>query len=206
MKNYEELYYIVDELYDENTLYLTALEKSAQRRYSSIRLELGGEPLFFENAYREEDKSSNKIRPIKKSHMNMTNLLVNEALKNKLDVFAIQNFQFYPSIIIDDYDSYHEDFWIMNIFGSIDALDCDTSEIKRFKPDNDSNKVIRYSLNSELLDSIPEERRLIFRMPNTEHKTIFVHEKIVDIFKEEGVDNIKFHKLSEWYRGKQFQA
>ena len=55
------------------------------------------------------------------------------------------------------------------------------------------------------IDKIKEENRLIFIMPNTEILTIIAHQKIVDIFNKHDVDSVVFHKMSEWYSGRQFR-
>ena len=206
MSNYEELYYLVDERYDEDTLYLTALQRTENRDYDFEEMSFGSEPLFFENAYKDKDVAIGKTRPLMSAHMNMTYLIVNNEIKRHIDDDSIYQGKLYPSVIIDDKDHYHDEFWFFNIYGSLNALDCENSEIQDYDPDDRRHDVAKYKLNEETLDKIPEEQRLVFMMPNTETKVTFVHQKIVDVFEKLKVDNIKFHKLSEWYPGKQFRS
>lgn len=206
VKSYEEQYYLVDEVYDDSTLYLSALDKTASRNYEFEKLALGTEPLFFENAYKDKDKAAGKFRPVMSAHMNMTFLIISDEIRQQISDDAIYKGQFYPAVIIDDNEDHHEGYWFFNIYQGLDVLDCESSEIKRYKPENDSHKVVKYKLKKAVLDGIPEEQRLIFTMPNTNLKTIFVHRKIVDVFERLGVSNIKFYKMSEWYRGKQFES
>jgi hypothetical protein len=206
MSTYEDQYYIVNNQYDDNTLYLSALDKTEARDYDFSKLEMGGEPLFFENSYKDEDMRDGKVRPIKKAHMNFTYLVVDDDVKNEITKFDIAGIQLYPAVIIGDDGVYYENYWFFNIYKEFDFLDCEKSEIRNYKVNSHRNKVIKYQLNSDTLDKILEDNRLIFMMPNTDQRTTYVHQKIVDIFSELNVDNIKFHKLSEWFRGKQFRS
>lgn len=205
MTKHEEQYYIASKQYNEDTLYLSALDRTESRDYDFERLKFGREPLFFENAYKEDDRGKGVRRPIKKAHMNSTYLIVNNDIKADLDGYNISGFQFYPAVIVDDDDNYHEDYWFFNIYKEFDFLDCKGSEIKNYKPGAKRNKVMKYKLDVEKLERISEENRLIFMMPNTDQRTTYVHQKIVDVFERHRVDNINFLKMSEWYRGKQFR-
>jgi hypothetical protein len=205
MSIYEEQYYIVSKQYDENTLYLRALDRTENRDYDFEKLRFGEEPLFFENAYKDEDKAAGLIRPLKKAHMNSTYLIVDDSIKGDLEGYDISGFQFYPAVIIDDDGNYHENYWFFNIYNEYDFLDCEGSEIKNYKPGAKRNKVVKYKLDDEKLQAVSEESRLIFMMPNTDQRTTYVHQKVVDVFEKHGVDNINFLRMSEWYRGKQFR-
>jgi hypothetical protein len=205
MSKYDDQYYIVDEVYDENTLYLKALKKSANRKYSYKKMELGEEPLFFENAYKDEDINEGVIREIKSAHMNMSMVIVNDKIRSLLKGFNIDGFQLYPSVLIDDKDKYHEGYWHFNIFSKKAYVDFEKCEIRDYEEDNTRHQVKKYSLSDKELNRVPEERRLIFKPVNTDLGYTFVHQKIVDIFNGCGVDNIKFYKVSEWEKGMQFQ-
>lgn len=206
MKEYEDQYYLAGKKYTEDTLYLSALDKTENRDYDFDRMNYGDEPLFFENAYKDKDKERGLLRPIKQVHMNSTYLIVNDEIKAELEGFDIRGFQLYPAVIIDDNGVYHENFWFFNIYEELDALDCEKSEIRDYNPDNRGHEVVSYKLNKDLLVSIPEGKRLIFIMPNTETRVTIIHEKVMDIMVRHGVDNIAFHKMSEWSPGKQFRS
>ncbi len=206
MSNYEEHYYLVDERYDEDTLYLTAFQRTANRNYYFKEMKFGEEPLYFENAYKDEDIAEGKSRPLMPAHMNMTFLIINDEIRSFINDDSIYKGKLYPSVLVDDKDQYHDGYWFFNIYGSLDVLDCENSEIQDYDPDDRRHDVARYKLKKEMLNKIPEDQRLVFIMPNTETKVIFVHQKIVDVFDKLGVDNIKFHKMSEWYPGKQFRS
>ena len=102
---YEDQYYIVDKVFSDDTLYLKATKTTAKRKYGYKKLEYGEAPLFFENVYKDRDIKLGKVRAIKSAHMNITHLIVDDDIKEKIDKFDISNFQFYPAVIIDDGDT-----------------------------------------------------------------------------------------------------
>ena len=168
MSWYNDQYHIVFKNFDEYTLYLTPLQKSADGDYAFCKLDENDEPLFFENSYKEKDKSNGYVRPILDAHMSMTDVILSNPLREKIKEFDIAGTQFYPSIIIDDNDKYHEGYWLINIYERLDCLDYDKCTIKRYVPGSDSHKVKKYFLSETVLDMIPEEQRLIFRPDNTD--------------------------------------
>ena len=134
-----------------------------------------------------------------------TFLIVDENIKEDLDQYDINGFQLYPAVVVDDNGNYHEDYWFFNIYQHLDALDVNLSEIGNYNPNDDEHDVKKFKLKTDFLDKIKEENRLIFIMPNTDLMTIIAHQKIVDIFNKHDVDSVVFHKMSEWYAGKQFR-
>jgi hypothetical protein len=205
MNKYDEQYYIVSKVFDENTLYLKALKKTANRKYSYKEMVNGDEPLFFENSYKDRDIKDNINRPILKSHMNMNHVLVNNDFRNIIKNFMIDGLKLYPSVIIDDKEHYHEGYWLFNIYKDSNFLNLDNCKIDNYDKDEDQHSIEKYSLDEKILDLIDEEQRLIFRPTKTDMGHTMVHQRIVDIFKSLNVDNIKFYKLSEWEDGMQFR-
>ncbi len=205
VSKHNDKYYIVFDYFDDDTLYLTPLQKSADRDYAFYRLDENDEPLFFENSYKEKDKSNGYVRPILDAHMSMTDVILSNPLREKIKEFDIAGTQFYPSVIIDDNDKYHEGYWLINIYERLDCLDYDKCTIKRYVPGSDSHKVKKYFLSETVLDMIPGEQRLIFRPDNTDMDYTFFHEKIVNILKKFDTHTLPFFKVSEWEAGMQFE-
>lgn len=205
MSNYNDSYYIAFKYNIDETLYLKALKRTSDRRYSYKKMKLGDEPLFFENAYKEKDKKIDLARPIKSAHMNMNHLVVSNEIYSDLKRYKINGFQLYPSVIIDDNNNYNENYWFFNKYELLDALDYNKCVIDEYDPSDDSHDVEKYHLSSLALDKIPEEQRLIFTPQKADMGHTFVHKKIVDIFNKHNVDTIKFIKVSDWEAGMQFQ-
>ncbi|MBP3140081.1 imm11 family protein [Aliivibrio fischeri] len=204
MNKYNDEYYIVFENYNNETLYLSPLQKTFDRNYTYTKMAMGQEPLFFENAYKDKDLSNLIKRPIKDSHLNLNFPIVSETIKEDLVNFEINNFQLYPTVIIGDDNSYYDDFWFFNIYKKIDVLDYENCDIKRYNPNDKRHKVRKYFLSIKKLDLIEEENRLIFIPEKASGAPVFIHKKIVDIFNKHKVDTLKFIKVSEWEMGKQF--
>ena len=205
MTTYEDQYYLVKKKYDENTLYLKPFNKKARMGARFEEIPYGGEPLFFENAYKEKDKQHGISRPLRKAMMWSTFLIVNDNIKEDLEQYDINSLQLYPAVVVDDNGDYHENYWYLNIYQGLDVLDVNLSEIGNYNPNDDDHDVKKFKLKTDILDQIKEENRLIFIFPNTETMTMIAHQKIVDIFNKHDVDSVVFHKMSEWYAGKQFR-
>jgi len=169
-------------------------------------MQFGQEPLFFQNAYKDDDIKEGKERPIRNFHMNGSFIIVDTEIMEKLKGFKIKNFQLYPTVIIDDKDQFHEGFWAFNFFNKFTALDLSSSEIEDFDPTDKFHDVIKFCLSEEVLDAIPEENRLIFKENKSDVHPTIIHQKIVDIFNAIGVSTAKFVKLSDYEFGSEYGA
>ncbi len=168
-------------------------------------MEFGNEPLFFENSYKDKDIKENISRPIVKSHMNMNFVLVDNEFRELIKKYDIDGFQLYPSVIIDDKENFHVGYWFFNIYKDLDFLNFKECTTDEYDEDDKRHDIEKYSLDEKTLDLIDEEQRLIFRPSRTRTVCTIVHQRIVDIFSDLEIDNIKFYILSEWEKGIQFR-
>ncbi|ODB37472.1 hypothetical protein BB427_13360 [Pseudoalteromonas sp. BMB] len=209
-RDYNNEYYLILKKYGKDTLYPRALQKSADRDYEFEQLVWGKEPLFFENAYRDKDNANGVIRPIPSVLLDATIPIVSSKIRERLKLFNFVGMQLYPAVYIDDGDNYHEDFWCMNFWQELDCWDRAKSKIEKFtaeemlEPDYLKGcDIYKYHLDSEVLDKIPEEERLIFKQAGG-LKYVFVHQKIADIFFEEKATGVNLVKVSDFEEGMQF--
>ncbi len=203
MSKYNDQYYIVFKSYDENTLYLTTHDRSDHRDYEYTKL-TGSEPMFFVNAYREEDLARGVSRPIKQAHLDSTYPVFTDAIKQSLGNTDNKHCQCYPGIIVDDNGNFHEDYWVFNVFEKMDVLDLDRCAIRKRNPNREGQKIQQYCLSDEKLEAIPEKERLVFMPKFSSYPHIIVHEKVVKAFKKHNVDTLNFVKVSDWVMGLQF--
>ncbi len=203
MSQYNDQYYIIFEKYNEDTLYLAVHDRSDYRNYEYTKLTFG-QPMFFENGYREEDLARGIRRPIKNAHLDATWPVVSKEIKESLEHTENATFQFYPAVIVDDEGNYHEEYWVFNIFEQMDVLDLEKCEIDDFDPNNEVHPIDKYYLSDDKLAAIPESERLVFQPDFGNVAYTMVHKSVVDIFKKHNVDTLNFIKVSEWEMGLQF--
>lgn len=204
MNKYNEEYYIVFDNYNDETLYLSPLQKTFDRNYTYTKAVMGQDPFFFENAYKDKDLKNNIKRLIKNAHLNLNFPIISDSIKDDIENLKIDNLQLYPTVIIDDNNNYHDSFWFFNLHKKTDCLDYEKCTIKRYEPENKRHKIKKYCLSIEKMELIPKEQRLVFIPEKASGAPVFLHQKIVDIFNKHKVDTLKFIKVSEWEMGKQF--
>jgi len=123
-----------------------------------------------------------------------------EELKNVLQTFDLFKTQYFP-LEIGHLDQLWTGFTMMHNHNYLPAL-----HKTRSKYDTDDNRlyfVDSVSLDEDVLDKIPEEERLIFRLK--ERSTMyFVHQKVVDAIEASGVDGMGFCKVKHWGIGSAF--
>jgi hypothetical protein len=206
MINYNDVYYLVEQDYDYEDLAAYPSESSAMFDYDYEELLWGSKALCF---YVELDD----LGDLNSEFIFLydgPSFLVNTKLKDKIDT-GLYGAKFFPAIIKGEEKGERDDFWVLNTFQMLDALDKNKSQIKSGVEGADeisdlsiSSSVIKYSLNYDLLSSIPEEKRLIFKMSNTSTEPVFVHENIVEIFKKLNIKGAKFYKVSDYEFGDEF--
>ncbi|REL26926.1 hypothetical protein DXX93_10330 [Thalassotalea euphylliae] len=208
--DYNNEYYILLKPYNDQTLYPTAFQKSADRDYSFERLIWGQEPLFFENGYKEEDIQNGITRPITDVLLQGVTPIVNTRVRDRLKFFNFVGMQLYPAVYVDDNGTFHENYWCMNFWEELDCWDREKSKIEKFTAEEmldpdymDGCDIYKYHLDSKVLDEIPEEERLIFKQEGG-IKYIFVHQKIADIFNEEQASGVNLVKVADFEEGMQF--
>ncbi|MGF1693293.1 hypothetical protein [Photobacterium kagoshimensis] len=204
MNDFENEYYLVFKKFNPQTLYLTALQKSADRRYRYKKLRFGEEPLFFENGYKEQDKARGVTRLYGKAHENISTLVVRDEIYEDIKGFNIRYLQLYPSVIIDDDNNYLEGYWTFNYYDRVDCVDFERSTVEDYDPNGEDHDVEKFIFKPDILAAIPEEERLIIMPANANKDYTIFHKKIVDIFNKHNVDTLRFIKVADWEYGKQF--
>ncbi|WJE08515.1 hypothetical protein [Pseudoalteromonas sp. JC3] len=209
--NYNAAYFIIIPRFNELAMYLKPLKKTARRNFDFERLEWGEEPLFFENAFKDEYQNLGRCCVLPDVSFYATIPILNDSIRNKLKFYNFSNVQLYPTVFIDDNNTYHENLWCMNFWEELDCLDREKSKFSKrameklkLDPLADGLSTYKYSLDSDVLDKIPEEERLIFKMGPDDMGYVFVHQKIADIFFEEKATGVNLVKVSDFEEGMQF--
>ena len=203
---FNEQYFIAFGSFGENQLHIKADKKTFNRDYGLVKLDEGGAPLFFKNAFAEKDKKRGVKKPISDVLFDGASLLISDSLREKLKFYDISGLQIYPAVYIDDDQHWHEDRWFMNFYQEVDCFDRKLSiiEIDDEDEEDDDADVIKYHLDPLILDEIPEEKRLMLKMGGATVDYVFVHQKIVDLFSTCQVNGVRFLKVSEFEEGDQY--
>ncbi|WP_160112167.1 imm11 family protein [Aquimarina sp. AU58] len=202
--NFNDEYYVCKVYSDEQQIALMPTDGTAQRNYSYNKLVLGQKPLFFTNAFREEDKNSRVLIPLTDVMFDSSSFIITTKLKDELSEFDTLNLQYYPAVYIGDDGKWHENYWYLNFYGMIDCLDKELSVLDEIEGMDELDEedryleVLKYSLDIQVLEKIEEDNRLIFQIAGTSIRQVFMHKKIVDIFKNINASGIKFTKVSEY--------
>ncbi|MGF1742805.1 hypothetical protein L4C34_17345 [Vibrio profundum] len=131
--------------------------------------------------------------------------VVSKDIAQELEGYAIDGFQLFPSIIVGDDGTWHEDFYFFNIYERLDCIDFEKSQIRNYKPDSPMHTVLRFKLDSDVLDSIEEESRLIINAEDVMSGALLVHERIVRHFNKFDIDAFLLYKLSDYEYGMEYR-
>ncbi|MDX1695056.1 MAG: hypothetical protein R3208_14920 [Ketobacteraceae bacterium] len=203
MSQYDNDYYIVGTYYTPTQFHLSPTKNTPYRKFRYKRL-TGGEPVFFENGFKDRDARTGDKRSVTDIMLDGSSLVVNEQLKAFLDQFEIDSMQLYPAVVIDDNDVWHDSYWYLNFYGELDCWDRERSDYR--SRENRISKAVeikQYALDPEILDAIPEERRLLFRMDGAKKAYVFAHKRIVKHCLENAYTGVRFFKVAEFREGDQ---
>lgn len=210
MSSYNENYFIALRVPGDDQIYLKADKKTAQRRFRHKKVVLGGPPLVFHDAYRDDRNNW----PVTDVLVDSSGLLVTDSICNEIKKYEIDSVQFVPSVFVDDLDKTYGGRWFVGFYDELNCLDRGSSEIKELECDDEDMdedddeclEVSRYSLDAKILDLIEEEKRLMFKISNCSKKYIFVHKKIVDYFFGNDIGGVRFIKVASFKEGMQHQS
>ncbi|KJY90558.1 hypothetical protein TW84_10195 [Vibrio neptunius] len=201
MNNYNDVYYLLKGVpFREKFLELKASKNTGRRNHTFEKLDYGDGPVFFENGFKGEvpfyltDGQFDGIYPV-----------VSEKIASVIREYDIDGFQLFPAVIIGDDGKWHEEFYFFNFYSPFDCVDFEKSDVRRYKPNAKYNEVLKYKLNHELLDKIPEENRLIIKLDRVQGGALIFHQKIVDALARFDVEAFQFFKLSEYRRGLEYR-
>ena len=205
MTNYNNEYFIVKPNYDDSQMVIRIHEKSNHRFYGCEHL-LPEAPLFFEPGFQEENKEMGIIPNKTDIMFGAGSFIINNTIREEMIKYDFQGIQFYPAVLIDTDGSWDESYWFLNIWQDLDCWDREKSVYDPIEEDwdEDDTMIDQYYLNPTVLDKIPEENRLLFKMGGETNKYIFMHKTLVDFLLQNNHTGIRFFKVSEFTDGDQF--
>ena len=207
MSKYDQEYYLLFAPMDDSKLFAGLDKKSMLRVYVDDKLNLVDGPLFYSNQYREEDKKVGTSPIIPDLILKRGSMTIPKKFMEFLRRLDIPGMQLFPTIYIDDNDKWHENIWLVHFYEMLDCLDKENSIIKEIDPEywdeGDPLKVKKTVILDSVLDAIPEDKRLLFKMADVSGSHLFCHQRVVDFIREMKYTGVVFIKVSDFKEGMQ---
>lgn len=204
MNSYDKKYYIVGPDYDSNPLLVKPLKKTLERDYDISIIPEGGAALFFEQSDFEGYGWNPSDGGLPDVIFDGKNLLVGKKLVDFFRGFSISGLQFYPAVFVDGEGTWHEGLWFLNFYDLLDCWCRNNSTYKKKEGRVLAPIVKKIILDADVLDNLPEESRLAFKLGGSLNEFVFFHEKIAGHFLRERISGVKLHLNSDFVYGDQF--
>ncbi|MDO6707523.1 DUF1629 domain-containing protein [Photobacterium sp. 1_MG-2023] len=128
--------------------------------------------------------------------------LVSEKFKNVLESFQLPGVDFYPAYI-ENRGKTWDKHYLVHIWKNYRALDPKRS-VYDGTYENDEFELRQMVLNEDVLDKIPLQERLVFRLHEKPH--YLYHESVVSALKLAGLTGVGFLSLQDWGPGAAFAS
>ena len=127
-----------------------------------------------------------------------SNFAVSEKFKLLFEKINIYGIQFFPVEIETDKKKKITGYYALHSWNGIPAID----KNKYVGDDIDENGMIldveKFSLDTNVLEAIPLEKRMVFHLAETYDKKILVHQSVHDAIKAENLTGMRFFRVDEW--------
>jgi len=206
MSKYDQEYYLPFASMDDSKLFVGMPKKTVMRRIGHKKLNPADGPMFYHNAYKEEDKKEGVKLPIPDIMLVSREMIIPNEMMKFLRGFQIPGIQVFPAVYIDDDDNWHENLSVIHCYKRLDCLDFEKSIIDddlEYWEEGDDHSVDKPSLSEVALNGIPEDERLIFKIDNVKGLHIYFHQRIVDYIREMKYTGVHFIKVADFEEGMQ---
>ncbi len=186
MNEYNKQYYFIT--LPKNSDHLPSLLPDLNTEDRRFRFEvqpMGSAPLVFHNAWKEDDKKDNVKDVAADFLFDGSNFMARTPVREALLNFNIHHLDMHPAIYIDDQGKWHEDYWYLTFTERFDCWDRNNSTYEDDPVEMGGFTlygIYTYSLDKELLDRIPLENRLLFKIGGALSAFIVCHESISNLF------------------------
>lgn len=203
MQNYDDDYYFIRKDDDDCLPSLTATEETVERGYTYQPQPAGSAPLVFFNGAKEHDRRMG-IKPITDVPdilFNGSFLVVRAHIRNELIRLDVPSLHTHPAIFFGDDDQLHQDYWFLAFSERFDCWDRERSEYEGEALELGGFKlhsVYTYSLNSELLDSVPLANRLFFQMGGTQDAFMVCHRTVARLFGSNTGNGVRLQLIKDY--------
>ena len=199
----DEYYFISKPASSPQLPYLNPHKNSANRRFRFEAQPTGQKPLVFYN----ENKAANLAEEIKSLSPDILfegyNLVVRDAIRERLLQFDIPNLHIHASVYVDDDDHWHEDYWYLTFTNEFDCWDRKRSDYNDKGGVHSGGQVyynvFTYKFDVSLMQATPLEQRLLFKMGGALDAYIVAHQSILGkVFGSDANNGAEYVKVADY--------
>lgn len=210
MRNFDLEYFII---FSQNGNYPSIAPQSDDERsvmYSNEPRQ-PGKALRFEAQYQAERLEAGTIDELGDIHHDGVQIVISEALTEKISVYPTKGLNILPALIIDNRKSCHEAYNYLHFYKNVDCLNLNTAEFEEKRWGEASHKFDRYvhkfCLDPDVLATIPEKERMLFAIGSkSTMREVFFHRKLVDIVVSSGLKGFRFFAVPDYENGMEFMS
>jgi hypothetical protein len=202
VNNYDRDYYFIHWPLSDNKDIpsLQADSTTSMRSYDYEVQPTGDAPLVFKNSWRDRNRQRGIQEFIGDVLFEGFNVLVRERVRLALLAHDIPGLQMNSAVYIDDKDRWHEDFWFLTFCQRFDCWDRKASTYIDEPLEGGGMKVYpveKFHLDAAILDKVPLEKRLLFKMGGSIDGLVTVHETLLPIFRK-GRSGAEFFRVADF--------
>lgn len=206
MGKYENQYYFLRKPEDDEMIpSLSPDDNTCHTSYDFDAVPFESPPFVFFNGGREynQKKGVPSLKKIPQVLFDGSNLLIPGFMREALLELDISDLHMHPAIYVHDDGKWYEDYWYMTF---INRFDCWSRLESDYEKDEgpiqlggfELYEIYTFRFNDELLDSIPQSERLLFKMGGTLNALMVCHESILHIFKSGKAGGVEFVKVGDY--------
>lgn len=160
---------------------------TARRRYQYKPLAIGSAPLVFSNGHQEYFAKKGIQEKKARVLFDGATFIVKDDIRLALLALELPTINIHPAVYIDATGQWHEDYWYVAFHDFISCVDRAKSRFMPTDDDDDDLTMVKYSLDEKVLEAIPFQQRLLFRIGGTDTGMVVCHRSLFKYFQDGGV-------------------
>lgn len=201
MQDYDKEYYSISKPMRSPRLPSLVPDQNTEGRgFDTMAQPIGSGPFVSFNG-RKDYNSENGIFSLAPSIMFAgSDLVVVDAIREKLLLAEIPNLSMHPAVYIDDKDVWHENRWFLTFTSEFDCWDREKSDYAKNTVKVGGAElfdVYEFRLDSKVMAKTPLESRRLFKIGGTVDPQIFCHKSLSSIFSGNGESGVQLTNLED---------
>ena len=199
MSDLQTEYYVLDKPDQDGLPELSPDEDTSQVLLKTI-LPILGKPLKFTNKWRDKYNQRGIKEVIDKILFYASDVLIEDEIYQTLKAHNILDVSYYPAEYVDDSGNLHENFWFMKVLKTRDCWCRKQSDYMDSSPSSTGKYYIeKIVLDENVLNQVPVEQRLIFKLGGSMIAYTLIHKSLVDVFLNAGVNPESFIPIKDYW-------